>query len=473
MRRTLVPVLAGSLVLALAGAPRAADAQASYTARIASARAVAWIAAQQQTDGGFELAAFPGFETPDAVLAIAESAQVSDTWDTTRARNAVTGIVRGSHNPLHNLDDLVDAGTSGGQAAKLIVLDVAPLGLDPRDFDPQNDSAAAVDLVATMDAAKLPDGSYGAGVFNATLYAAIANKLVGRTVPADTIAYITAAQQANGSWNYTGTAAGTGIDVDTSALAMMALSAAGKTGTDAAMKKAMTMLATAQFSTGGWGDDYGSGPEVNTNSTAMAAIAIKAAGANPNLRTWRDTAAPARTGEAYVTPEATLLARQQANGHFSSPFDGYGLNTFATSQSVQGLLLSWLPIATSPTTPPPSGDAVAVSITGGLSTSVSGPLTSGNLTLSRDQFGAASVDGTGAVGATTVTFALKRFWILQLYLGSVRVSGVSGDVAVQVFFGNGSYDAGTKTAQGSGPWLRLTSFPWKSGQITWSVTDAG
>lgn len=471
MRRTLVPVLTGSLVLALAGAPRAADAQASYSTRQAAARAVAWIAAQQQADGGFELAAFPGFETPDAVLAIAESAQVSDTWDATRARNAVTAIVASGHNPLHNLDDLVDAGTSGGQAAKLIVLDVAPLGLDARDFDPQNDSPAAVDLVATMDAAKLADGSYGAGVFNATLYAAIANKVLGRSVPADTVAYIKGAQQANGSWNFTGTSAGTGIDVDTSALAMLALAAAGTPGTDAAMTKAMAMLATTQFTTGGWGDDYGSGPEVNTNSTAMAAMAIKAAGANPNTRAWRDLAAPTRAGQTYVTPEATLLARQQADGHISSPFDSFGLNTFATSQSVQGLLLNWLPIAVAPT--PPTGDAATVNITGGATASVSGALTSGNLTVGRDLFGLVSVTGTGTIGAASVTFGVNRLWILPLYMGSVRVASTGSDVTVQLLFGNGSYNTATKTAQGSAPWLVLSSLPWKSGQIAWSVTDAG
>lgn len=42
--------------------------------------AVGWIIAQQQSDGGFEMAGFPGFETPDAVLAIAENAQTDTVW---------------------------------------------------------------------------------------------------------------------------------------------------------------------------------------------------------------------------------------------------------------------------------------------------------------------------------------------------------------------------------------------------------
>lgn len=469
MRRTLAPALAGLLVLALLGVPAVADAQASPAARTAAANAVTWLATQQQADGGFETAGFPGFETPDAVLAIAENAQTSDTWSTTLARNAVTARVKSGNNPLHNLDDLVDAGTTGGQAAKLIVLTVAPLGLDPRDFDPDNDSAAAVDLVSIMDAAKLPDGSYGAGTFNATIFAAIASKVIGRNVPADTLAYINGAQQANGNWNYTGTPTGTGVDVDTTALTLVALAAAGRTGTDAIVKKGLTALANAQFTTGGWGDDYGAGPEVNTNSTALAAIGIKATGADPGTRAWRDAAAPGRSGQAYVSPETTLLSKQQADGHFSSPFDSYGLNTSATSQSVQGLLLSWLPTAVMPV--PAGADQVSVTITGGYSAAVSGALTSGNLEVTGDAFGFVSITGSGAVSTTSVTVDVKRFWIIPLYLGSIEVATGSTDVTVSVFFAKGSYDKTTRTASGSGQWLNLASFPWKLGQVTWSVTD--
>lgn len=471
MRRTLVPAIAGVLVLALVGIPRA-DAVASYPARTAAARAVAWFAAQQQPDGGFELAGFPGFETPDAVLAIAESAQVGDTWDATRARNAVTGLVRKGHNPLHNLDDLVDAGTSGGQAAKLIVLVVAPLGLNPRDFDPDNDTATPVDLVAMMDAARLPDGSYGAGTFNATLFAAIAHKAIGRAVPADTLAYIAAAQQANGSWNYTGTPSGTGVDVDTTALAMTALAAGGRTGADAAMKKALAILATSQYATGGWGDDYGNGPEVNTNSTALAAIGIRAAGANPGTRAWRDAAAPGRTAQAYVSPEATLISKQQPDGHMTSPFDSYGLNTSATSQSVQGLLLNWLPLVAAP--PATSNGQVAVTLTGGISASVAGTLTSGSISVAHDSFGLVAVAGTGSVGTAGAGFNLTRFWVLKLYTGTISVNNGAGvNATVVSFFGAGAYDTATRTASGSASWFQIAALPWSSGQVNWSVTSAG
>jgi len=345
VRRTILPALAGALALTVTLTPVAPAAAASPSAETAADKAVTWLAGQQQNDGGFEMAGFPGFETPDGVLAVAEAAQTGDRWDTKTARTAVTAMVKNGHNPLDALDDLVDTpGFSGGQAAKLIALDAVPLGLDPRDFDPQSDTAGQVDLVAKMDAAHLPDGSYGAGVINTTFFAVLANAALGRPIPWDTVGYIESAQQANGSWHYSGSPSGTGVDVDTTSYAVMALVAAGRTRSDASVHKALQLLASAQFAAGGWGDDYGSGPEVNTNSTALSAMALRAAGLDAGSRAWRDTYAPARSGEGYVAPETTLLSRQVADGHFTSPFDGWGLNSSATSQAVEGLLLRWLPI---------------------------------------------------------------------------------------------------------------------------------
>ncbi len=46
------------------------------------------------------------------------------------------------------------------QAAKVIDLVVAPLGLDATDFDPSDDSAAPVDLVAALQAGAGPGSDY-------------------------------------------------------------------------------------------------------------------------------------------------------------------------------------------------------------------------------------------------------------------------------------------------------------------------
>ena len=92
--------------------------------------ATAWLLTQQQTDGGFEVAGSPGFETPDAILAIAENAQQQYGWDKTQAKNAVLARVKNGHTPLHAIDDFVDGpGLDAGLAAKIIVLVAQPLGL--------------------------------------------------------------------------------------------------------------------------------------------------------------------------------------------------------------------------------------------------------------------------------------------------------------------------------------------------------
>ena len=67
--------------LSVNGAANAADPASKSTADAA----VAWLETQQQPDGGFEVAQFPGFETRDAALAIAEDAQTGSTWSTSEA----------------------------------------------------------------------------------------------------------------------------------------------------------------------------------------------------------------------------------------------------------------------------------------------------------------------------------------------------------------------------------------------------
>src|SRR5581483_2390324 len=105
----------------------------------AAGNAVGWLKTQQQSDGGFELAGFPGFETPDAILAIAENAQTGSTWSTAQALAAVQAVHVGGGSgltPLDAIDAFAHTAISPQQAAKLIVLVAAPLGLDAGAFHP-------------------------------------------------------------------------------------------------------------------------------------------------------------------------------------------------------------------------------------------------------------------------------------------------------------------------------------------------
>jgi len=326
-RRTAPRTVFAALALALL--PLAPAGAAAAPPAFDVGAAVSFLAANQQPDGGFETAGFPGFETPDAVLAIAESAQAGPSWSTAAARQAVAATVRDGRTPLDYLDDLAEATTSPGQAAKLVVLVAAPLGYDPAAFDPQGDGAA--DLVAGMDAGANADGSFGPpAAFNATLYAALAHHLVGRGVPAATRDAILAAQQANGGWGFAGDPAGEDVDVDTTGLALQALAAAGVDPFAEPVRRAVAFLAANRLPSGGWAA-FGS---EDPNATALAILGLTAAG--------RDV------GTCWSAAPAALAARQGPDGRVASPNDAFGVNTFATSQAVQALTRRWLPVVRAP-----------------------------------------------------------------------------------------------------------------------------
>ena len=102
------------------------------------------IATQQQPDGGFEVAAFPGFETRDAPLAIAEHAQTGSSWSTSEALAAPAVLEFGMRGPtpLDALDAYAaeiaaNAARRRGAAAKTIVLSAGRSGSNrPRSTRP-------------------------------------------------------------------------------------------------------------------------------------------------------------------------------------------------------------------------------------------------------------------------------------------------------------------------------------------------
>ena len=329
-------VLLGALVLAVALSVCRFSGFGNAPVEASADKGVTWLKTQQQTDGGFEVAGFAGFETPDAVLAIASAAQTTINWNSVTARTAVLATIKNGHTPLHALDDFAQAGIDAGQAAKLITLVTAPLGVSSTAFDPDGDGAQ--NLLATVNAGLLPNGSYGQ--FNATLYAVLAMRSVGSPIPPATLAHIKGAQQANGGWSYTGLPGGSDIDVDTTAAAIQALVAAGVPATDADLNQGLAFLATRQQANGSW-QSFGS---ADPNSTSTAVLAITAAGFNVETPCWRNTVAPGLAPNPYGNPLNYLRYVQAPSGQFLSPNDQYGVNTFATSQSVQGLERNWLPI---------------------------------------------------------------------------------------------------------------------------------
>ena len=305
--------------------------------RATASKATTWLDSEQQPDGGFEVAGFPGFETPDAVLAIAENAQTTAKWSTTTARTAVAAVTTNGHSALAALDTLSRSGLDAGQAAKLVVLDAKPLGFSPTKFDPNGDGGS-VNLKALILAGAQPDGSFGA--FNATLYAAIALRLLTGSVPANTVTDIRAAQEASGGWDFSGDPTSTNLDIDTTGLAIQALVAANVALNDTDLRAGLKFLALHQRTTGAW-QSFGSD---DPNSTSVAILAIAASGFDPTVACWRNVVAPGLAGHAYTSPIVWIRSQQQPDGHIASPNDSFGVNTFASSQSIQALRREWVPV---------------------------------------------------------------------------------------------------------------------------------
>ena len=435
LRRSLIVALLGALALAAPAMAAAPAGAAQPGAAEAADDAVAWLASVQEDDGGFELADFPGFETPDAVLAIATAGQSNPaTWSRAEARAAVRALTRDGNDPLDHVDAFAEGGIGAGQAAKLISLVAAPLGLDARAFDPAADGSP-VDLVAAMGEAA-PGGWFGDQAnFNGTLLAVLAHRALGLDVPPSTLAYVGDAQQAGGGWAFNGATEGADPGVDTTGYAVLALVAAGRGPGDPVVDGALRFLAEQHSSSGAWAAFGAPDP----NATALATLAVHTAGFDVASACWRSRYAPAQASEPYVAPDAWLLGQQRSDGRFPSPSDAFGTNTFATSQAVQAILPGGYPVT------PAAAPACAAYRLHALDGDVYG-------------FGGAEPLGADAAGGATLVGAAGRadgdgFW--QFFAdgtvvahGAATHHGDAADVALAA-----PVVGGAATASGGGYWL--------------------
>ena len=164
--------------------------------------------------------------------------------------------------------------------------------------------------------------------------------------PAANVTTIRDAQQANGGWGFTGDKTAPDIDNDTSRARGRSRSiGSGATSSDAAVHNALAFFAANFQADGAW-QSFGSS---DPNSTALAVIALTASGYDVTTPCWRDTYAPTLAGTSYTSPDAWLRSQQLTTGsdagRVQSPSDSFGVNTLPTSQFVEGLLRSWLPVA--------------------------------------------------------------------------------------------------------------------------------
>ncbi len=330
-RRVTVAALLSAALVVLAAAPAAPATPESGAAADA---AVSFFDSTQLPSGGWDPSDPTdfscGFTTVDVALAVAEAGQSGATWSTTEARAAIEAVENGGNDALDYLDDQAEGLCGGppsvGKSAQLIVL-AGAVGADPAAFDPASDGSP-VDLVAILDSG-LGDGSYGS--IYTTPFAAFADIVLGRAVPAETVDFLLAQQRDDGGFE-----TGLGADVDTTALSVAALVAGGVDPADEAITEALGFLAERQEADGGFTFTT-PGDGSNANSTGLALVGIAATGYDVNEPCWRGSGA-AVDASAYVSPDEFLRGSQLVDGSWAgfSP-------TFAAAQAAQGLLRSWVP----------------------------------------------------------------------------------------------------------------------------------
>lgn len=280
---------------------------------LAANAALQWMRPQQSANGSF---GNNTGATLDVILAAAAANQPPDAW---------LGSAGASLVDYAAANAAVFSGQSAAAAGKLAV-GAAAAGQDPRSF-------GGIDLSAAIDATyNATTGAYGANNMDQA-WAMLGLRAAGEAVPAAAVQRLAGQANPNGGWGW---AAGIASDVDSSALAVQALNAAGAPATHPAVVAGLAYLRDVQLTNSNGG--FAASPEQtwgvasNTNSTAFAVQGIAAAGQNPLGAAWT---------VAGATPLDFLLGQQEANGAFV--YVDPPANLFATQQAVPGLTGKPLP----------------------------------------------------------------------------------------------------------------------------------
>ena len=259
-------------------------------------QAVHWlVTTHQNEDGGYS-----SFSSG----ADAAPSDVGGTLD------AMLALSSGGRQPADSLayleangaDVVAYAQTDGSTAGKL-VLALAAAGQNPRDFVGQ-------DFVAILSG-QLQENSNVLPPFGQSL-AILGLTAVNEPVPQTAIDGLLAMQSSevglDGSWDDGFGAVG---NPDATAMAVMALLAAGLPADDASAVRAVDFLTQAQLETGGW--EYGPGFGQSINSTAMVVQALSALGLD-----YSSTNSPYSPGGH--SPLNALLLAQSETGAFQADF---------------------------------------------------------------------------------------------------------------------------------------------------------
>ncbi|MFI9373472.1 prenyltransferase/squalene oxidase repeat-containing protein [Streptomyces parvulus] len=260
-----------------------------------------------------------------------------------------------------SIRDYTGAGTSyaqGGAIGKTALLAQA-VGRDARDF-------AGLDLIDALDKgvcskSSLPkrgcaakgNYNYAESVFKQSL-GVMAQLRAGEDEAAEEpVAYLASLQHENGAWPSLIPATGDS-DVDSTAIAAMALDMAGGADAERAVDRALTWLASRQLPGGGFPGTVG----ISVNSTALAVQGL--------------SLDASRYADEITGARKFLAAQQNSDGGFNASADGQrGSDLRASAQAVSGATgisfgeLERSLAGTSPQPTPDPGDGVPDIVTPG------------------------------------------------------------------------------------------------------------
>lgn len=313
-------------------------AQPLYLARpLRIARALTWLAEQQNADGSWNSFAGPDpGATIESVLAFAAAGydpnSVTSSGNTPLAylASTATTYTRDDSNRIFP-----------ARTGKLIV-GVVATGGDPANFGTGNLNLVA-DLRATLQAtgaysttASQGFASGSAGPINQSL-AILGLVAAGETVPVSATDYLASLQETNGSWG----------SVDATGLALQALIATGIPANNTDMVEALTYLRNNQANVGGW--DYTSTPEtqaISTNSTVYAIQGLLAAGVDLTDSDWRKHGhSPLGVLGSYQKPDGPFVVNWNYAG-ISAFYNPTADNLLATQQAIPALVGTFYPYTT-------------------------------------------------------------------------------------------------------------------------------
>lgn len=298
-RRTAACVIAAAAVLACAIPSSAAPSSAARD----GAR---YIVARQVPSGAFFSATATADGVAEALVALAVAGIDDPSIDRALAFMRANGPARADERAAY---------------AGRIVAGLVATGQDPRAF-------GGVDYVSKIKARYDPvTGRYDNGIYSDAL-AMLGVLAAGAVVPDQALTFLRANQCSDGGFGHEQACAG-GADVDTTAIVVCVLVAAGVDADDPARTRARAWLAEVQNADGGFG--AAGGKPTNGNSTGLALSALAAMKETP--------AAWARAR----TPTAALERLQTSDGGFRYLATDPEPDDYATVQAVPGVAGRALP----------------------------------------------------------------------------------------------------------------------------------